>query len=220
MSMYLADFSPVEYGVSSDELFGDTGMGAGDGTDFGPGAGDTMYTDQSTVFAVQLALQRRGFNPGVVDGKWGPNTEMALAAFNAQRGVIRRGPPDLDTLHALGLSPGGFAYSGAGVAPGSVVLTGGGSLPATPLPSPTPHMPGTVTVPVPPGTIARGGTQINSAGGTIGVTPQGGGGGKGGGMLGFLKGNGTLLAVGVAAAFVGTQLLGRGRPAPRRRRRR
>jgi hypothetical protein len=103
--------------------FGDTGSGAGDAgpglsgwlgaDDFGPGAGGTMYTSQPVIFSVQEALNIRGY--GIYkNGQFDNATEAALAAFNAKRGVTRRGPPDLDTLHALGLDYDGSSWSPGG----------------------------------------------------------------------------------------------------------
>jgi peptidoglycan hydrolase-like protein with peptidoglycan-binding domain len=207
------DGSGSMYTNWSEDLFGDAGAGLGDDPYYGPGTADgTLYTDQPTMFAVQGALQRRGFNPGTIDGKFGPNTELALAAFNAQRGQVKRGPPDLETLHALGLAPGGYAYSGAGVAPGSVAM--GPSTPA--------HIPGTVAVQVAPGTLASQGlgpTHLQPQ------TPAGGKAGKAGsagGVLGYLKANAAMIGIGVAVLGLGVEFTrGRGGgPAPRRRRRR
>lgn len=198
--MRYSDFFDVDDGMGADAVFG-------------PGADGTLYTDQPTMFAVQLALQRRGFNPGTIDGIFGPRTETAIAAFNAQRGSPKMGPPDLEVLHALGLQPGGYQWNGAGVAPGNVVMTP--SNPSTP-----PHIPGTVAVAVPPGTLHQVGP------GAVQLQPQGGaGGGPGkaggaGGVLGFIKKNAALLAGGVGLVLVGSQLLGGSSSAPRRRARR
>lgn len=197
--MRYADFFDIDDGMGADQVFG-------------PGSDGTLYTDQPTMFAVQLALQRRGFNPGQIDGIFGPRTETALAAFNAQRGSPKMGPPDLEVLHALGLQPGGFQYTGAGVAPGNVVMTP--SNPSTP-----PHIPGTIAVSVPPGTLHQVGP------GAVQLQPQTPAGGPGkaggaGGVLGFIKKNAALLAGGVGLVFVGSQLLGGGGSSPRRRSRR
>ena len=56
---------------------------------------------QSPVLAGQAALDRAGFSPGVIDGKAGPKTTVALAAFQAAHRLSRTGRFDPDTLAAL-----------------------------------------------------------------------------------------------------------------------
>lgn len=50
---------------------------------------------------LQLQLQEAGFNPGAIDGRWGPQTERALANFQRARGLPNSGRPDAVTLDAL-----------------------------------------------------------------------------------------------------------------------
>lgn len=50
----------------------------------------------------QLALESWGFSPGVIDGRMGPKTRMALAAAQTCRGAPATGEPEADTLKALG----------------------------------------------------------------------------------------------------------------------
>lgn len=51
---------------------------------------------------VQLLLGEAGFDPGPVDGQWGPRTSRAMAAFQRARGLPDDGEPDAETLDALG----------------------------------------------------------------------------------------------------------------------
>lgn len=59
----------------------------------------------SEVEALQRALAEQGFDPGPVDGLWGPATRQALAAFESSTNRIADGYPDQDTLNALIGSP-------------------------------------------------------------------------------------------------------------------
>ena len=46
------------------------------------------------VAALQVVLDRAGFSPGVIDGKWGSNVANAMAAWKEARGENRLGNPD------------------------------------------------------------------------------------------------------------------------------
>lgn len=60
---------------------------------------------------IQRALVARGFNPGPLDGKPGPKTRAAVAAFQAANGLSIDGIAGTKTLVALGLSARGFLNS-------------------------------------------------------------------------------------------------------------
>ncbi|HYF58667.1 MAG TPA: peptidoglycan-binding domain-containing protein [Burkholderiaceae bacterium] len=62
--------------------------------------------DPAAIRLIQGALRERGQDVGV-DGQWGGRTETALRAFQQSRGIEPRGEPDIHTLVALGLLPGG-----------------------------------------------------------------------------------------------------------------
>lgn len=51
---------------------------------------------------IQVLLEEAGFDPGPIDGHWGPRTQRALAAFQRKRGLQASGQPDAATLDALG----------------------------------------------------------------------------------------------------------------------
>jgi peptidoglycan hydrolase-like protein with peptidoglycan-binding domain len=54
------------------------------------------------VRKVQLALQKKGINPGPVDGIYGPLTKEAVRTFQSRYGIRATGDVDNQTLFALG----------------------------------------------------------------------------------------------------------------------
>jgi peptidoglycan hydrolase-like protein with peptidoglycan-binding domain len=56
------------------------------------------------IRAVQQALQKRGFNPGPIDGVMGPLTLEAVRKFQEAYGIKASGRIDNQTLYALGES--------------------------------------------------------------------------------------------------------------------
>ena len=64
------------------------------------------YNDQDpgqVIANVQVELQRRGYNPGGVDGSYGPRTRSALIRYQGDNGLPVTGEIDEDTLNSLGL---------------------------------------------------------------------------------------------------------------------
>lgn len=57
---------------------------------------------QNIVYGIQAALKSKGYNPGKLDGKMGPNTAKALKDFQSSRG-LPVGVLSKDTFRALGL---------------------------------------------------------------------------------------------------------------------
>ena len=57
---------------------------------------------KNIVYGIQAALKSKGYNPGGLDGKMGPNTAAALKAFQSSRG-LPVGVLSKDTFRALGL---------------------------------------------------------------------------------------------------------------------
>ncbi len=51
---------------------------------------------------VQQALQKKGFDPGPIDGVMGPQTEQAVRKFQDAYGINASGHIDNQTLYALG----------------------------------------------------------------------------------------------------------------------
>ena len=54
------------------------------------------------VRQVQQALQKRGYDPGPIDGILGPQTKEAVRKFQDFYGIKARGEIDNQTLYALG----------------------------------------------------------------------------------------------------------------------
>lgn len=60
----------------------------------------------SQVRGVQQNLTGRGYDPGQVDGLWGPRTQQALRDFQRDQNMSGSGHPDAQTLAALGVESG------------------------------------------------------------------------------------------------------------------
>jgi lipoprotein-anchoring transpeptidase ErfK/SrfK len=71
---------------------------AGDPTVHVPVFGDD---EGPSVLYVQILLDRARFSPGVLDGKWGKNTEKAVVWFQAREGLPATGVVDSVTLARL-----------------------------------------------------------------------------------------------------------------------
>ncbi|MGE5391561.1 MAG: peptidoglycan-binding protein [Deltaproteobacteria bacterium] len=63
----------------------------------------TPYLQGDDVTAVQAALMANGFNPGPIDGIFGPRTSAAVASFQAAKGLPATGNVDYQTYAALGI---------------------------------------------------------------------------------------------------------------------
>lgn len=55
------------------------------------------------VKSIQIALKKSGFDPGNLDGEFGPGTEAAVIAFQKSEGLVADGIVGYTTLKALGL---------------------------------------------------------------------------------------------------------------------
>ena len=62
-----------------------------------------MAASSQLVRSVQQSLERKGVEPGPVDGIWGPRTHEALREFQDQQGIQATGQLDARTLDALGV---------------------------------------------------------------------------------------------------------------------
>jgi lipoprotein-anchoring transpeptidase ErfK/SrfK len=61
--------------------------------------------------AWQIALERAGFSPGLINGKAGPRSELATREFQRSRRLTETGRPDAATQAALGVDPAGAIKS-------------------------------------------------------------------------------------------------------------
>jgi peptidoglycan hydrolase-like protein with peptidoglycan-binding domain len=58
---------------------------------------------------IQIALNKKGFNAGHVDGIWGPHTRTALRDFQKRHSMQANGRIDNQVLSALGVNASHFA---------------------------------------------------------------------------------------------------------------
>lgn len=72
------------------------------------------------VMAVQDALKKAGFNPGVVDGLFGPATEAAVMAFQRSERLLADGVVGPRTAAFLKLDPGRMLGGMASFSPGKL----------------------------------------------------------------------------------------------------
>lgn len=78
--------------------------------------------DAAIVTRIQMALSAKGFDPGLIDGEFGLNTQAAVLRFQEAEGMVVDGAVGPETAAALGVSLGiGTVKPGVAVAdPGSV----------------------------------------------------------------------------------------------------
>lgn len=68
-------------------------------------AGSQTRPARERYLQIQQALVKAGFDPGPVDGVWGPNSEVALQDFQEAQGLEPTGRIDALSLIQLGLGP-------------------------------------------------------------------------------------------------------------------
>lgn len=76
-----------------------------------PARGRDAAAAPSSALSAQVALDRAGFSPGVIDGAQGPNTRLALQRFQKARGLTASGTMDEPTRQALPSEPALRAYT-------------------------------------------------------------------------------------------------------------
>ncbi|HEY1459801.1 MAG TPA: peptidoglycan-binding domain-containing protein [Casimicrobiaceae bacterium] len=65
--------------------------------------GTTAANGDGTVRRAQEALNAKGYSPGAIDGRLGPNTESAIRSFQEKNGIAATGTLDNATQSALGI---------------------------------------------------------------------------------------------------------------------
>lgn len=58
----------------------------------------------ATVTSIQHALKTLGFDPGPIDGEFGPMTDAAVRAFQLTRRLVTDGEVGPQTAQGLGIS--------------------------------------------------------------------------------------------------------------------
>jgi peptidoglycan hydrolase-like protein with peptidoglycan-binding domain len=126
-----------------------TPSGAKDSPAGAPGKSDTMKSDSMKsdpamksgrgagmagaktehVKAVQQALKDKGHDPGMIDGKMGPQTQSALREFQSKEGLEASGRLDADTMSKLGVEAGAAARGSStpSASPSGTTGSGAGS---------------------------------------------------------------------------------------------
>jgi peptidoglycan hydrolase-like protein with peptidoglycan-binding domain len=57
-----------------------------------------------TIRSGQEALKSKGFDPGEIDGRYGPNTQAAISKYQRENGLRETGRFDKATLNQLGVN--------------------------------------------------------------------------------------------------------------------
>jgi phage tail tape-measure protein len=74
---------------------------------YGSAWNPTSYAayEAEIVRDAQASLADRGYRPGAIDGRWGPNTQGAVLHFQRVNGLRQTAVLDRPTLYALGITP-------------------------------------------------------------------------------------------------------------------
>ncbi|GMU23902.1 MAG: hypothetical protein AMXMBFR13_39800 [Phycisphaerae bacterium] len=70
-----------------------------------PAIAQSREAELRRALAWQIALERVGYSPGVIDGRIGPKTELATREFQRVRGLPKTGQLDAATAEALQADP-------------------------------------------------------------------------------------------------------------------
>lgn len=92
-----------------------------------------LGSEGADVVKLQQKLKDLGFNPGRVDGEFGPGTEAAVIAFQRSENLLADGIAGVKTLIALGLEPAPEAVTAASVIQKATVGVVSRMFPQTPL---------------------------------------------------------------------------------------
>src|SRR5215467_5317735 len=70
--------------------------------------GQSNMSGQSDIRSLQQALRDKGFDPGPIDGRLGPQTRQALQSFQRSKNITASGELDNETSQQLGLQRSGM----------------------------------------------------------------------------------------------------------------
>ncbi len=107
--------APFLPSLQSGEVPGESDAWTVVGEDVIPTAGQNYDNDSVTVLAVQQALKAKGFNPGPLDGTYGPKTAAAVKALQGSLGAGQSGVIDEGVISALKVTPGVASGTGSQV---------------------------------------------------------------------------------------------------------
>ncbi len=108
------------YGKQSAGTVGQQGAGIGTQQQVGQTEGlqqSPQLLSASKIRQVQQKLQAAGFDPGEVDGVWGPQTSQAMEQFQQRWGLAATGKPNDQSLQILGVQSGSQGQEFIGVSP-------------------------------------------------------------------------------------------------------
>lgn len=92
-----------------------------------------LNSSGADVVQLQTKLKSLGFNPGKIDGDFGPGTEAAVLAFQQSEEMLADGIAGIKTLRALGIEPGSDAVAANSVIGRITVGIVSRMFPSTPL---------------------------------------------------------------------------------------
>lgn len=104
-----------------------------------------LNSSGAEVSQLQEKLKALGFNPGKIDGDFGPGTEAAVVAFQRSEGLLADGIVGVKTLRALGFEPAAEAVTAESVLPQVTVSIVSQMFPQTPLDNIKKHLPFVLT---------------------------------------------------------------------------
>ena len=100
-----------------------------------------LNSSGADVSRLQTRLNELGFNPGKIDGDFGPGTEAAVIAFQRSEELLANGIVDIKTLRALGFEPEADVVAAESVLPQVTVSIVSRMFPQTPLDNIKKHLP-------------------------------------------------------------------------------
>jgi peptidoglycan hydrolase-like protein with peptidoglycan-binding domain len=132
-SAALVSFSAIAAGEAKQRQDSQAQAGQSQSSERQAQGGQSQQMDQAMVKQAQEKLSAQGYDPGPVDGIFGPKTQAAVKKLQEDRSLKQSGQLDQETIATLGLdqaasaSTGASGSAGAGGAPGSSDASSGAS---------------------------------------------------------------------------------------------